>query len=79
MFKLSGVYQNIITAVLFCGTVFYPRLMASTCVELKSPAYTVQYHPLCVEALSRVILLPYYGPVPPPPRLMYVQDVKSLV
>ena len=52
MFKLSGVYQNISTAVLFCGTVFSPRRMA--CTGVKSQVYTVQYHPLCVKTLSLV-------------------------
>ena len=69
-------YQNISTAVLFCGTVFPPRPMASTSV--KSPVYTVQYHPLCVKTLSRL----YYCCIMDPfssPRLMPVQGVKSLV
>ena len=45
--KLSGVYPNISTAVvyravLFCRTVFSPRLMV--CTRVKSSVYTVQYH-----------------------------------
>ena len=52
MFKLLGMYQYVSTAVLFCGTVFPPRLMASTSV--KSPVYTVQYDPLCVKTLCRL-------------------------
>ena len=45
MFKLSGVYQNISTAVVYCCTVLWnrssPRLMV--CTRVKSSVYTVQY------------------------------------
>ena len=43
MFKLSGVYPNISTAVLFCETVYSPRLIM-VYTRAKSSAYTVQYH-----------------------------------
>ena len=47
MFKLSGVYQNIITAVVYCCTVLWNRFFPPTyglytCKEFS--VYTVQYH-----------------------------------
>ena len=57
MFKLSGVYQNICTAVLlYCCTVLCTHFLHPfyVCTSVKGQVYTVQYHPLFVKTLSRL-------------------------
>ena len=73
MFKLSGVYQNISTAVLlYCFVGPFSPLPTYACTSVQSQVYTVQYHPLCVKTLSRLYYCCTVDPFPPL-RLMFLQ------
>ena len=67
MFKLSGVYQNISTAVLFYGHVFLLRLMPVQQVYRVNCTRCTISSVVCQNTISSVLLL-YCGPASP--RLM---------
>ena len=79
LFKLPGVYQSIRTAVLLYCFVdpFFPS-PTYACTNVKSQVYTVQYHPLCVKALSRLYYCYTVNPFPAPPTHVCT-SVKSLL
>ena len=76
MFKSSRIYQNIITAVLFCGLVSPPDLCLYKCKE--SSVRGTMSSVACQSTISSVLLL-YCGPVFTPPLTYVCTNVKSLV
>ena len=80
MFKLSGVYQNISTAIVYCCTVLWNRFPPPTysLYTCKEPSvHGTVSSVVCQNIISSVILL-CYGPVFSPPTYVCAR-VKSSV
>ena len=81
MFKLSGVCQNVITAVdllLYCFVDPFPPPDLCLYKYKESSVHGTISSAVCQNIISSVLLL-YCGPPPPPPTSYVCTSVKSLV